>query len=766
LTNVRAGGDVVAVAGGVYVGHLTVRDADEAATVIEHLRALRPTETFRRPLRRLDPIVLVNRRDDLAAIERFFENSDYKVLFVVGMPGIGKSTIARGAIELRRPTTSIAWVQCEGLDTTQLLVEMSEWLGLPVGSILSDSAAPIATKISAVVGGLTKPGIVVLDGFEALLNSEGRYHSKNTEAFIDALTAYEHHAKVLATTRGLPTAVGAGSVAVQVHRVSGLPPADAEKLFHARAGPGASVAFKALPAHAFSRLNGHPKFIELLASAVGSLPVEQIGANLLAASDIGDYLIREVLSLLSTTELQVLKAASVFRDTFSFDALAATTAGAFGHQAVALLDSVTSLVRRAILDATGDANRSYYLHPLMREAASHDASEDAAVQSAAARWYLRVPFHAADIGTWGDGLYHLRRAAEIGRTEETFKVYADFIDKNREPLFRSGWVRRLIAEDQLMVELAPDRLNKLLWRWTLGRDFARLGHGYEEEALQVFRDVLAELEQSKEHFRTQIRAEGASDEDFEENHTGWVTLVKLTLARTIVDKAVRFSDDTNLRNDLAEAQRLSEEVGEPDEHSTDLQVQFDAIDLRFSLARVANDLAGMTRWADAGLRLAQAKQDAEGATEEGRWFAKSRLASAYFQSGVVAVRRLDLVEAVALFSAYLRINLDLGNNIAVVSGLFNVGALLAQVAEADGAALLLTGEQMDLEHDLPREEWETEVADTHVDALLANAEAINHAREIVRKLSPDLLPYFDRAVARRSAKNPRAQSPARPLDSQ
>src|SRR6478735_11684800 len=78
-----------------------LRDVGSAQQLIDGIRAAvggRPA--FGSPLRRLEPLVLVNRKKDLASLVQALE-SPASVIVVEGVAGVGKSSLARAALELR-----------------------------------------------------------------------------------------------------------------------------------------------------------------------------------------------------------------------------------------------------------------------------------------------------------------------------------------------------------------------------------------------------------------------------------------------------------------------------------------------------------------------------------------------------------------------------------------------------------------------------------------------------------------------------------------
>jgi len=134
----------------------------------------------------LDPVVLVNRADSIKDIAAFFADEGASILYVYGMAGIGKSTLVRGAIELRRAETPVVWIGCENLDVDHPTGRNQRRNGPWHGAFVARRELELATRIASVLGGITTPGIVILDGFEALLDETGNLNSSDLADGMDA----------------------------------------------------------------------------------------------------------------------------------------------------------------------------------------------------------------------------------------------------------------------------------------------------------------------------------------------------------------------------------------------------------------------------------------------------------------------------------------------------------------------------------------------------------------------------------------------------
>jgi tetratricopeptide (TPR) repeat protein len=721
----------------LYLYQITVHVQNEkdADALLHRLKAERDAGLrYDLLLRRLDPLVLVNRKEKLKEIEQFFADLDARVLYVTGLPGIGKSTLVRGALEFRRADTHTLWITCEGLDADQLLNEMNVGLHLEVHALLKDTSARLAQRIAVVLGAIVQPSILVLDGFEALLDENGKYASQGMAAIIEALTQLEHKAKVLVSTRRVPPDVGAGSPGIRLLRLGGLSPTMAEGLFRNRTQQTVSKGETALSMGALQKLDGHPKFIELLATAIADLPVEQVTSGLLTASDIGEYVIGQVLGQLGPLELQVLRAAIVFRAVFSFEALHSVF-DAIDTEREPIDATARKLVRRAVLEPVDKPQTGYYVHPLLRDAVPREAASEAVAHTAAASWFLREPIEWENSKTWDDGLYHLRRAAEVGRSEAHFRLYFDFIMENGQQMNYAGWGRRFIAECSTLLSLAEDGSDWFIIAWAWGNQLWVLNE--YEEAVEVFREVDRVYTQSQQSALTPDMTASSSRVD------DLGVKIKIKLALSLLKCG-----------HIGEAQRIVNEMDQVTDTITDIFVKEGLAELHFEIAREVPDVPEMLRWATTTLQLAE--QEVQEAPSLAAW---DGVAEAHFQLGVCYLRLDNHSKMFEHFVAQLRIKLDIGKISGVAAGLYNLGMLAdlrpryaENISEPLDAllagALLLLSEQIRLEVGVPTEPY-SEKAEAYIQEFLKDQSNIERERETLATISHKLLPFYQRAIERR-----------------
>lgn len=722
-------GEAAVVQQGQYLNNIVVqpKNADDAIRVLRFVE--KKWDRVQRPglPRRLEPDVLLNRYEQLKEIERFFEDAATSVLYVFGMVGIGKAALVRGVLELRRPNVPVVWVNCEKLDMERLLREMNAAFKLELEPLLRDPDTPKDAKIEAVLGAVETNSICVLHGFEALLDVGGHYQSSGIAAAVKALTTLEHRVKAIFTTRQLPHGVGQGTPGVQILSLSGLPYLQAKELFLKITKLTQEEFHTSSLEQAFEKLEGHPLFIQLLASAVAELPPYEVAAGLLTATDIGDYIMDRILGTIDVGEMQVLRGALLFRNAFPLEALSAVY-GAIGDDPQTVATSVRSLVRRALLEVVSESQApEYYLHRLLREAVPRDAKDEATAHRAASSWFLREPIEPADPATWDDGLYHLRRCAEVGDEQTYFESYSNFLIENDQKLSFAGWGRRLVDEYRVLDCLAKNELDRLATRYRLADNLWALGE--ISEATNFFHEISEAMTKYEHEFQKEDAVEFAKI----------VARVRMKLADSLV-KQGKFE----------EASRLADEVEALVEETDNLEIKTYYQGLRFLIARKSTrDPDKMLPWAIKNFDSAKEYLKASPSDD-----AKDALAEAHFNLGITYLYLNEFGKMTENLVAQLRIKLEIGKISGVAAGLHNLGIIFSVVFPDEPAlagAVWLTSEQIELEVGIvpvDRAEHDEGI----IQQFLTNSKSIDQGRESLGKISDELLPYFERGLERRSAK--------------
>jgi tetratricopeptide (TPR) repeat protein len=507
--------------------------------------------------------------------------------------------------------------------------------------------------------------------------------------------------------------VGKGDAGVEILRLGGLSPERARELFERRARLDPEK-LQSLAPEALAKLEGHPKFIELLASAIDEIPAASLMSGLLAASDIGEFVIGQVLGQLEAPALVVLRAATVFRGSFPFEALGFVR-GALGEPTDDLAGQVRQLVQSAILEVSTEPQVTYYLHPILREALPGEPGQQATAHVAAARWYLREPFDATVLATWDDGLYHLRRAAEIGRRPDEVMAYKAFVFDHERSLSFAGWGRRLVAECQVLAGLAEELADQLVIQWLLGLELWQLEDN--REAVKVFTALSDRL--------TELWAT-----DPQEDLSPFLTLVKAKLG------------DAELKEGkIDRARELADEIEPVVEATKDLQYRLRYRELRFAIAREEVDLPAMKRWGDESFAVAEAWAQGEPSPQS-----LDALAEAHFNLGVTYLRLQQPAPMFEHFAEQLRIKLAIGKLPGVAAGLSNLGMLLISRDPISGVAMLLTSHQIERETGKAQPPWTATKFQAEIARFFEEPKNLDLGREAVETISVALVPYYRRGL--------------------
>lgn len=391
----------------------------------------------------------VGRRAELQATDEALRSGRTRWLTLLGPGGVGKSRLARVAMEGLSGAMpgGCLWVEMQDLVTTDALLERIAHQLDVQGGAEADPLAPLLARLG------DERWLWILDNAEHLVQGP-----RPLGAWISALLERAPGLSVLVTSR-----TRLHGRIEQVRHLHGLPVPDEEsrdgqaaaafdavKLFVARAR--AADSDFALEAHAAAvveiveRVGGMPLAIELAAGWVRLLPPAEIARDLRESMDVLErergstdpparpdhHSLRRVLAsawdLLAPRERQTLIALSVCRGGATLSAARAI--------AEASLPLLSSLVDRSMLSV--DARGRFGMHPILQvHAAEHLAAEPAAqarAQQRHADFYARLlaelaPHALGDTRKLIDAVSEERANAEVAwshalREQRADRVYA------------------------------------------------------------------------------------------------------------------------------------------------------------------------------------------------------------------------------------------------------------------------------------------------------------------------------------------------------
>lgn len=310
------------------------------------------TATRPEPGRSGDSAEFVGRAAELATLREFVDQADPVWLSVVGLGGIGKTTLVRSTYrELLGGSTPVAWIAAASLNSVD---DVAESLAAELGMSFSDTTGLVAEIASAV----QPTGLVLI--FDNLEQVEFY------ESLLAELAALPH-VRVIATSRRRTN-----HPQERILDLRGLEPAGAGlDLFVARGSvEGLTVPEDLEGALKVCELvDGMPLALELCAGWLRTIPLSALTAALEDSSELTDVSPRGELetidsvferswNFLEPRDADSLLKLSAFHGPFSYDA-ARVVAG------VSLV-TIASLTDRSLVQSNGD---TLDLHPLVRQKA-------------------------------------------------------------------------------------------------------------------------------------------------------------------------------------------------------------------------------------------------------------------------------------------------------------------------------------------------------------------------------------------------------------
>ena len=274
----------------------------EVVTRVDMIKDLIGVETF------------VGRRKDLWLIEKALLEDDMKLVVITGIGGIGKNALASKFV--RRHKNRFKAVFATKIGDPKMGVE--EILGLLDHFLMENGdkrlhdvigKVDLNVKLERLNYCLKDSYLIVLDNFELLLKG-GKIVDESVEAFLRAVLFGDHSSKIIITSRypftfqdekagGLIRYVDlkelSSQAAMQLLEQLGIKGYMMRKLIHKKIG-------------------GNPQFLEFFVNLARKRSVEGLLRDVTPVREkIGEWLLHELVGLLTEEEYTVLKKMSVFR---------------------------------------------------------------------------------------------------------------------------------------------------------------------------------------------------------------------------------------------------------------------------------------------------------------------------------------------------------------------------------------------------------------------------------------------------------------------
>jgi WD40 repeat protein/DNA-binding SARP family transcriptional activator len=301
---------------------------------------------------------IYGRHKDMARLSQWLLDEHCRVIVLVGMGGLGKTTLAAMACkELAGQFDHLVWHSL--LNAPPL----NEWLTYVLQALAPEAfvepGASLAQRLALLLDLLRQQRcLLVLDNFETILQGEDyagmyRHGYEDYERLIDYLAQHGHQSCLLITSREQPRnyeRLALQTPLVRTLRLSGLDHDAGQALLQAH-GLGAA---NELTASLVERYSGNPLALRLIAMAIHDLFAGDAKAFLHDAVFIFDdirMVIEQQFERLSQLEQSILLWLALEREPLSPRTLSTDCLYAIPQRMV--LEALRSLQRRALLEERG-----------------------------------------------------------------------------------------------------------------------------------------------------------------------------------------------------------------------------------------------------------------------------------------------------------------------------------------------------------------------------------------------------------------------------
>lgn len=347
------------------------------------------------------------RSEEMKLLSQFINSKTAKVMVVVGIPGMGKTTLIAKFVQDIRDERNLFWYRVHEWVTLKLLLaplaEFLSQLGRKgLESYLSRNDVPQVGEVTVLLETELKDlsAVIVLDDVQKA--------DPSVDAFLSAIVAVLENLPqvyVICTSREIPsfysrTAVFKGSVVELM--LDGLDKESSFRLLRSR-----DISEKGLM-DIYLATKGHPLFLELVDN-----PRSALGKN------VRMFIEQEVLSKLDFTERRILEVASIFRYPVLIEAfftmeeeiskqLDGTSKELSYNDYLVDYDTMDSLLSKSLMHES--VGRMVGMHDLLRDFfySRLTPRQRVSYHSAACRYYLQnssAPSHV-------EALYHALKAQE------------------------------------------------------------------------------------------------------------------------------------------------------------------------------------------------------------------------------------------------------------------------------------------------------------------------------------------------------------------
>ena len=399
---------------------------------------------------------MLGRDKDIAKLRGRLKS--HKVLGIIGLAGIGKSTVAAKLAEELKGEYKICWKDMSrSYEFNAFVAELlSQIAGVSAESI---SEYTPEQRIGALIGVVDeKPSFLVLDNFEHCLENR-TISDQYLSRLLNECCRKEHGSKIIITSRVNPDALHVGYTK---YDLGGIEKGSGVELLKRR---GLKAEKKTLE-FAEEKVDRHPYALQLLASLVVSYRADLkkcLEEEKIWPAEMEEVFLKEHFGRMSDPERGILEGMSVYREPVPEEAIAVFD----GDNVYELLRSLGN--KSLVLSA----DKLYFLHPIVKDYAYNNLKDKPTAHHNAAEWYEE---------TYGDC------PPEETNTPELLKPYEEIIFH----YFESG-----TKDDILKGARITNYVGKFLQRFGLHDKklhmLQRSREALEGAALQKTRDYAAHL---------------------------------------------------------------------------------------------------------------------------------------------------------------------------------------------------------------------------------------------------------------------------------
>jgi tetratricopeptide (TPR) repeat protein len=508
--DVTIGDNTGQLAIGEYINQFQIQQpSGEALTkLIQHLDEKRQASVNLKILNSYSPSTLPDyppRLREFVTENRVYEITqaliylqEHRILFISGMGGIGKTTLARALLETRPAKVPLPFwfdfAKKPGATLSDVLEQLAGYMNTPLIAQFREEGREAGlddiNRLTDELGKRESPW-VIFDNLETALNNRN-FHDPGIDSLFTSLRDSTHQAKIIITSRTLPILADGGSLIDILednkHELKGL---EANFAVDYLVKNGLDEVEQSQLEELALSVDGHPLALKLLIGLVKKFGIKDTLDDLSTFKRHKESTIKKARRLfekLAGDEKELLEHISVFRQPESKTAIkkmfTATTSE----------DAVENLMEKSLLET--DHEGSYWLHPLVREFAYDDLENKIEVHKIALQYYLSIPLpeertSKEDIQPLIEAHHHACRAEDYNKA---LNIIMD--NKLHEDLDRWGNSRTLIdlyldllPEDHFNdISLLDNTQNHSVVLGNLGNAYKNMGQ--VEKAIEYYEKVL------------------------------------------------------------------------------------------------------------------------------------------------------------------------------------------------------------------------------------------------------------------------------------